>query len=662
MDGWLEEGHETPARSGRPGAMASWLRFGVLSLLVVAMGVGAMQATLGTNLHKRDERGLQASYNETWGTGDHPNLEMEETTTNVADPDDLREGSLAQKIDKSLQQEFQKDEKGLQEAKHNISQSVAKHEAVLETVARVTNKHAEEEEDEDEDEVDEEDEENTSETHEKTKRITSGDDEVARLVDSHDNEFVISNPNKESSIQLQLDLILLKDLTTLVVMAFMGGVLSSMLGQPPMVGYLVAGSLCGPGGFGIIQELVQVETIAQLGIMFLLFTLGLEFKFDKVKNVWPVALVGGSIQIVLFMIVAATVSMAMGYPYKYGAFIGALVSMSSTTVVTKCLEGRGEAGSGGLYGGHLSTHVQIILGTLILQDCSVGLLFAILPTLAGTGGAITGFSSAIYVALRLCLFLAISVLLSRFIMPSFLKFILIHTKAPMELFRLASVALCLAISWSSEQSGLSLEFGAFVGGVMLAASEPREHITMEQTDQISALFVSLFVTSIGLIMSPYFLWNHAFLLLFTLLGVIVTKTLLTALVVRAFKYNMQTSLLVGVALSNIGEFAFVLLSKGRGLGLVRRQVYFLFLGVTAFSLMFSPLMFKLFPIPQKPANDVEKANPDPWHRRRDSTGGIERTSSDESLSLENDVLHLFERKKPNVGEHTNPHVRRLPTT
>lgn len=435
-----------------------------------------------------------------------------------------------------------------------------------------------------------------------------------------------------------------------------------MVGQPPMVGYLVAGSLCGPGGFGIIQELVQVETIAQLGIMFLLFTLGLEFKFDKVKNVWPVALIGGTIQIVLFMIIAATVSMAMGYPYKYGAFIGALVSMSSTTVVTKCLEGRGEAGSGGLYGGPLSTHVQIILGTLILQDCSVGLLFAILPTLAGTGGAITGFSSAIYVALRLCLFLAVSVLLSRFVMPTFLKFILIHTKAPMELYRLAAVALCLAISWSSEQSGLSLEFGAFVGGVVLAASEPREHITMEQTDQISALFVSLFVTSIGLIMSPYFLWNHAFLLLFTLLGVMITKTLLTALVVRAFRYNMQTSLLVGVALSNIGEFAFVLLSKGRGLGLVRRQVYFLFLGVTAFSLMFSPLMFKLFPIPQKPGSDVEKGSPDSWNRRRDSTGGLERTSSDESLSLENDVLHLFERKKPNVGEYTNPHVRRLPTT
>ncbi|EEH52527.1 monovalent Cation:Proton antiporter-2 family [Micromonas pusilla CCMP1545] len=165
------------------------------------------------------------------------------------------------------------------------------------------------------------------------------EEDVERLVDAKDNEFVISNP-KSGTMELQQDLRLIRDLVVVLVAAAIGAVAFTMMGQPLITGYLVAGAAVGPGGLGLVVELVQVETLAQFGIIFLLFTLGVEFSYAKLKHVQGVALGGGLAEIALMMLVCGVVSNFTGAELKEGVFVGAFLSMSSTAVCVKCLAER----------------------------------------------------------------------------------------------------------------------------------------------------------------------------------------------------------------------------------------------------------------------------------------------------------------------------------
>ena len=150
------------------------------------------------------------------------------------------------------------------------------------------------------------------------------DGDVERLVDSRDNEFVISNP-KSGTMELQQDLRLISDLVIILVASAAGAAVFTLLGQPLITGYLIAGSLVGPGGFGLVVELVQVETLAQFGIIFLLFALGVEFSFQQLRHVQSVAVFGGLMQILLMMLVCGVISDFTGAPSKEGVFVGAFL-------------------------------------------------------------------------------------------------------------------------------------------------------------------------------------------------------------------------------------------------------------------------------------------------------------------------------------------------
>jgi len=164
-------------------------------------------------------------------------------------------------------------------------------------------------------------------------------DAVERLVDQNDNEFVMSNP-KGGSMELQHDNVFLNDIMGMIFGAAVGGCTCGALGQPVITGYLLAGAAMGPGGLGLVNGLVQVETLAQLGVMLMLFTLGIEFSLAKLRNVKGAAMGGGAIQILLFMALGGTIATWSGAPMAEGVFVGAFLSMSSTTVVLKCLMDR----------------------------------------------------------------------------------------------------------------------------------------------------------------------------------------------------------------------------------------------------------------------------------------------------------------------------------
>jgi Kef-type K+ transport system membrane component KefB len=402
---------------------------------------------------------------------------------------------------------------------------------------------------------------------------------VERLIDSADNEFVISNP-KNGTMELQQDHRLITDIVIIICAATTGAAIFGALGQQLITGFLLSGSLIGPGGFGLVVELVQVETLAQFGVVFLLFSLGVEFSISKLKHVQNVSILGGSIEVILAMLLCGVLSDFSGAPTKEGIFIGGFLSMSSTTVVVKCLMERDEMSA---------LHGQIILGTLILQDCTIGLLFALLPVLGGSHGVVEGVISLIQTVITMVFFLVLCIFISRYVIFRFLRVVFTFSS---ELFQLVLIAFCLLIAWLSDHIGLSIELGAFIAGVMVSSTTFSEQ-ALTKIEPIRNLFAALFLTSIGMIMNPYFLWVHLDVLFATLLIVIVFKCSLIALVVRAFGYDFRTSFTVGMSLAQVGEFSFVLLSRASAVGLVHRKLYLLLLGSTALSLIATPILFKL---------------------------------------------------------------------
>lgn len=485
-----------------------------------------------------------------------------------------KEDSFADMIDRALEKEFPESEQnGGETDVGGFNNSVAENQAVLETVARVTQKKNDTKE------------EKAFEFHDvfNLENENRGDD-MPTLIDRKDNVFIISNPKSKYPV-LQLDLRLISDLVVVIVSATCGGIAFACAGQPVITGYLLAGSVIGPGGFSFVSELVQVETVAQFGVIFLLFALGLEFSMAKLRVVRAVAVLGGFLQIILFISLCGVIASLCGGKPSEGAFVGAFLSMSSTAVVLKFLMERNSINA---------LHGQVTVGILILQDCAVGLLFALLPVLGGNSGVLQGLISMTKSLITLLTFLAVLSILSRTCVPWFLKLMISLSSQTNELYQLASVAFCLLVAWCSDKLGLSLELGSFAAGVMISATDLSQH-TLEQIEPIRNFFAALFLASIGMLIHVHFLWNHVDILLAAVILVIITKTAVITVVVKFFGYTNKTSLLVGMSLAQIGEFAFVLLSRASNLHLVEGKLYRLLLGTTALSLVTTPLLFKLIP-------------------------------------------------------------------
>lgn len=314
-------------------------------------------------------------------------------------------------MNRALEKEFNDTNEQSDEIDHgSFNNSVAEQQAVLETVARVRTKK--------------------NDTKEEA-------EDMPRLIDQEDNEFTLSNSKSRFPI-LQLDIRLISDLVVVIVSATCGGIAFACAGQPVITGYLLAGSVVGPGGFSIVSEMVQVETVAQFGVIFLLFALGLEFSTAKLHVVQAVAVLGGLLQIFLFMCLCGITASLCGGETSEGIFVGVFLSMSSTAVVLKFLMERKSI---------MTLHGQITVGTLILQDCAVGLLFALLPILAGTSGVLDGIISITKVLVVLVIFLTILAVLARTCIPRFLKLMISLSSQTNELYQLASVAFCLLVAW-----------------------------------------------------------------------------------------------------------------------------------------------------------------------------------------------------------------------
>jgi monovalent cation:H+ antiporter-2, CPA2 family len=382
---------------------------------------------------------------------------------------------------------------------------------------------------------------------------------------------------------VQEDFRLIVDLVTVLAAAAGGGLLAALLRQPILLGYLVAGIIVGPTGLGLIKELIQVETLAQFGVAFLLFALGVEFSFSELKKVKAISLGGGVLQILLTIVVTALISLGIGWVTTppQGVFLGAILSLSSTAVVLKCLMERNETDT---------PHGQVMLGLLVVQDLALGVMLAVLPAL---DKPVEEIGLAVGWALLQTGLIALgAVVAGMWVIPPLLR-LLAKTESK-ELFLLGVVALCLGIALLTEHLGLSIEMGAFVAGLMISDVEYADQ-TLTYVEPLRDIFAALFFVAIGMLIDPVFLWNNLELILGLVALVFIGKFLIVTPLVLLFRYPLKTALITGLGLAQIGEFSFVLASEGQTLGLVSRQVYLLILGTTAVTLVLTPFVLRALP-------------------------------------------------------------------
>lgn len=382
---------------------------------------------------------------------------------------------------------------------------------------------------------------------------------------------------------MQEDFRLIIDFVSILTAAAAGGLLAALLRQPALLGYLLGGMIVGPAGLGLVKELVQIETLAQFGVAFLLFALGVEFSLGELKKVQGISLGGGGLQIVLTVAVTALVALGMGWVSSpaQGIFLGAILSLSSTAVVLKCLMERNETET---------PQGQIMLGILVVQDLALGLMLAVLPALEQPTEVI--WQAVLLALLKIGIFAGVAVAVGIWIIPPLLRF-LARTESQ-ELFLLGVVTLCLGIAVCTDRLGLSIEMGAFVAGLMISEVEYADQ-TLTYVEPLRDVFAALFFAAIGMLIDPVFLWQNLDLILGLVCLVIVGKVLIVSTLTSLFGYRLRTAMIVGLGLAQIGEFSFVLASEGQAMGLVSRQVYLLILGTTAVTLVVTPFVIQLVP-------------------------------------------------------------------
>jgi CPA2 family monovalent cation:H+ antiporter-2 len=372
------------------------------------------------------------------------------------------------------------------------------------------------------------------------------------------------------------------DLSLVLLAAVVGGFLAQRAGQPLIVGYIVAGVVVGPFTAGpTVDNVHEIEQLAELGVALLLFSLGLELSFRELAPVRTVALIGGTIQIIITTTLGLGLGLGLGWEWRPALWFGALVSLSSTMVALKTIQAQGRLGM-------LSS--RVMLGILVVQDLAVVPLMIVLPALSDPAGGVVRVGAA---ALRATVLLGVIVLFSTRVVPSLMAFVARANSR--ELFFLSTMTLAVGVGYVAHLSGLSMALGAFVAGLVVNESE-YAHQALSDIVPLRDLFGMLFFVSVGMLLEPAVLWQQRGVLAMVVLAIVVGKATILAAVVRAFGYWNVVPLAVGLTLFQVGEFAFVLGRVGQSSGAIPNDVYTLTMNVAIVTMAVTPAVSGLVPI------------------------------------------------------------------
>ena len=348
---------------------------------------------------------------------------------------------------------------------------------------------------------------------------------------------------------------MVEDLAIVATIAVAVTVLLSRLKFPAIAGLLAAGALMGPFGFRLAKSVSAIEVLAEVGVVLLLFSIGLEFSLARLATIFRAAALGGALQVGLTIAATTTVAMAFGRSLREGIFYGFVFALSSTAVVLRALSERRELDA---------PHGRFIVATLIFQDLCVVPMVLMVPLL-GAVGDLGDASLAMAAALAKAAIVVVGIfVLSRFAVPKVLD--LVEASKSREIFLLAILGLCIGTAWITSLAGLSLALGAFLGGVVVADTE-YGHRAMGDILPLRDAFVSIFFVSLGMLFDVRVVADQPLLVGGLLVAFIVGKGLLATFSALMMRFPARAAWLAGVGLAQFGEFGFVLIRIGQQHGL-----------------------------------------------------------------------------------------------
>ncbi len=374
------------------------------------------------------------------------------------------------------------------------------------------------------------------------------------------------------------------ELAIIAVVAVAVTVVLARFRLPTVAGLLAAGALLGPYGFKLASQAGVIEVLAEVGVVLLLFTIGLEFSLARLKNIFRQVAIGGLLQVGATTVAGVAVAAAFGQSLSRGIFYGFVFALSSTAIVLRALTERGELDA---------PHGRFIVGTLIFQDLCVVPMVLIVPFLAEQGAAQRDVALAIGIAIVKAAAVVVgTVVVARLIVPRLLA--RVDQSRSREVFLLAILSLCIGAAWLTSLAGLSLALGAFLGGMLVADTE-YGHRAMGDVLPLRDAFVSVFFVSLGMLFDPKVVMAQPLLVAGLLAGFVLAKGLLATMAASAMRFPPRVAWLAGVGLAQFGEFGFVLARLGQSKGVVDEAEVQPLLAAGIISMFLTPIMVRVAP-------------------------------------------------------------------
>jgi len=392
---------------------------------------------------------------------------------------------------------------------------------------------------------------------------------------------------------------LLANLAIALVVAFVGGLLARQIGLPTIVGYLLAGMAIGPFTPGFVGDVEDIRQLAEIGVIFLMFGVGLHFSLKDLWAVRQVALPGAILQMAIATGLGFALSQLWGWAPLSGLILGLSISIASTVVLLRGL----------MDNGLLSTTAgRIAVGWLVMEDLATVLILVMLPILFG-GHNEQSLWSAILSLLKVALFVTVVLFIGRRLLPKLLD-VIVATRSR-ELFILAAVAIALGTAFGAAAFfDVSLALGAFLAGVVLNETQ-FSHQIGDDVLPFRETFAVIFFVSVGMIVNPVYLWANAGHVLALTALIVLGKAFSTQLLGFVLPASGRTMLIVAAGLSQIGEFSFILGQAGVTLGLLTPEQYALILAGSLLSIMVNPLMFRSIKTVERV---MQRMSPQLWER------------------------------------------------
>jgi len=378
-----------------------------------------------------------------------------------------------------------------------------------------------------------------------------------------------------------MEIPLLKDVVIIIGLAVLVLLIFRKIRIPAVLAFFVTGLLAGPHGLGLVSSLGEVSILAELGVIFLLFTIGIEFSLEKLSQIKRYVIIGGSLQLTFTLAAVYFICLNLGLTTSEAIFMGFLVSFSSTAVVLRLLQEKNQIDS---------VHGQISLGILIFQDIAVVLVILFTPLLAGANySTVTNWPLLIAMGAGLIIFTFIS---AKWLVPELLHYMARFKSR--ELFLLTIILICFGVTWITSSIGLSTALGAFLAGLIISNTD-YSHQALGNILPFQDIFMSFFFVSIGMLVNLGFMAENLLLIIVITLMVLILKSFLAGITAGLLGLSFRVMILVGLILSQIGEFSFILAATGIQLGIINEEFFQIFLAVSLITMSITPFIMAMAP-------------------------------------------------------------------